>query len=236
MRTLIAGLLGILGLWAGGHVARHKPPQPTKAEIRMCRTHLWALHGDVTGDGQPDTVRVIGSSNASGVCRLSLHVAFGGRRIRTAVVGPSDAGVDPGNAAFELVRLNRSRGLAIVVAPWQDGVSDFARLYVVHGDRLRNLRAPRPVSWDGMFLFSGSMAGGGGVDCAAHGLIEAAEAGPFGPKPYTGVRRYLTLRGARLAVVPRLTVRRRLRGNANFRGLTSSPFPSCTVAKSGRFS
>ena len=41
----------------------------------MCRTHLWALHGDATGDGQPDTVRVIGSSNAAGVCRLSLQVA-----------------------------------------------------------------------------------------------------------------------------------------------------------------
>jgi hypothetical protein len=136
MRTLLACLLGILGMWPIGHAPPPTPPRPTKAEIRMCRTHLRPLTGDVTGDGRPDAVRLVGSSNAAGVCRLSLQVTSGDRRIRAAVVGPSDAGADPGLAAFELVRLNRPGKLSIVVAPWQDGVTDFARLYVVHGDRL----------------------------------------------------------------------------------------------------
>jgi hypothetical protein len=87
-----------------------------------------------------------------------------------------------------------------------------------------------------MFPFSGSMAGVNGVDCAAHGLIEAASAGPLGPKPYTAVRWYLARRDGRLSLIPRLTVRRRTRGTyLRFRGLTGTPFPSCTVARSGRF-
>jgi hypothetical protein len=204
-------------------------------EIRICSTHLRTLHGDVTGDGRPDAIRVVGTSTPTGVCQLTLEVSSNRHRIRTAVAGPSDGGVDPGQAAFELVRLHRRGTLAIVVAPWQDGVTDFARLYVVLHDRLWNLQAPRPVG-DGMFAFSGSMAGVNGVDCATQGRIEAAEAGPLGPKPYTDVRWYLTRRGNRLTVLPRLTVRRRSHGyNPHFEGLTGSPFPSCTVARSGRF-
>jgi hypothetical protein len=200
----------------------------------MCRTHLRTLYGDVTGDGQPDAIRVTGSSSPTGVCHVTLEVSSGGHRIRTAVVGPSDGGAGP-PGSFELVRLDHLPALEIVVLPWSGASTGFARLYVVRSGRLWNVRAPRPVDWDGLFPFSGSMGENFGVDCAHDGLIDAAAVGLVHGSRYSGTRLYLRLHADRLVVVPRLTVHTRSRHEFALRGLTSTPFPSCTVAKSGRF-
>jgi hypothetical protein len=193
-----------------------------------------ALRGEVTGDARPDTVALVPVRPAPAECSLFLvvkstdHVrplALREQR-ENAFVRPALSGLGP---------IDRRAGLEIVAKLHEGASTEFAAVFTVAGDRIRQIVLDQLGYSE--FGFGGSVTHVDTVDCVRGAPGEVVQHGAGSEDP-TGQRWVVERRIYRVVgtrFVPIRTTTRRLRSpQAALRALGPGPqpFPGCLAVRS----
>ena len=212
---------------------RAGPCDRAAAAAQKREPHL-PLHGDVTGDGRPDTVALVAVHGAPAKCALWL-VVKSREHIRplalreqreNSFVRPALSGLGP---------IDRRAGLEIVAKLHEGASTEFAAVFSVAGDAIRQLVLDRLGYSE--FGFGGSVTHADAVDCVHGAPGEVVQHGAGSEDP-TGQRWVIEQRIYRVVgtqFVPLRTTTRRVRSpEAALRtlGRGPQPFPSCLAVRS----